>query len=512
MVKNLLITAGLTLFLASFIMPAFSQGVGINATGATADTSAMLDVSSVTKGVLVSRMTTAQRNAIVNPARGLMIYNTDSDCFNFYKNNQWYEWCGNCIMPSSPVAGSNSPVCSGSNIQLTATNVQNAVYSWTGPNGFSSTAQNPSIPNSGTVNSGLYMVQAIVGNCTSNASNVFVQVMQTPSSGFTFLPSTTTINTNVTFSPTVTGASYNWIFTGGTPATSTAQNPVVQWTAGGTYTVKLVVAQNGCISDTTYNSIIITNCTHGSQTFTFTNSIVNWTVPSGICQAVTIEAWGAQGGYGSGYSNSGLGARMRGDFSLNSGDVLTILVGEMPPINGSYNQGGGGGGTFVALGSSYTSATPLIVAGGGSGGGYNGGTPGVGALTTTNGGGISGGTGGNGATQTFCAGGGGGFYTAGAASSYSGCGAAQGGQGFRQGGAGGNTGNSGYHGRGGFGGGGSGDPCGSCNTSGGGGGYSGGSGYSGYGTGGGGGSYNGGTNQSNTAGTWSGNGQVTITW
>jgi PKD repeat protein len=358
----------------------------------------------------------------------------------------------------------------------------------------------------------LYQVQAVIGPCASLSSNVFVQVYQTPVSTFTSSPSSPGISQNVTFSPTVTGATYSWIFQNGTPATSTAQNPAVQWATAGTYIVKLVVSQNGCISDTTYNNITVLNCGHGTQTFTYSGSIVTWTVPGGVCPPVTIEVWGAQGGYGYGYTNSGLGARMRGEFSLNAGDVLSILVGEMPPTNGSYNQGGGGGGTFVALGANYTSATPLIVAGGGSGGGHNGGTPGTGGLTTTSGGGISGGTGGNGASQTYCAGGGGGFYTSGANSSYSGGGTAGGGAGFQQGGAGGGIGTSGTHGPGGFGGGGSGDPWGSCNTSGGGGGYSGGSGYSGYGTGGGGGSYNGGTNQSNTAATWSGNGQVTITW
>lgn len=43
----------------------------------TPDASAILDISSSTKGMLFPRMTTAQRNAIVNPAVGLIVYNTD---------------------------------------------------------------------------------------------------------------------------------------------------------------------------------------------------------------------------------------------------------------------------------------------------------------------------------------------------------------------------------------------------------------------------------------------------
>ena len=56
---------------------AHAQGVGINATGAAADTSAILDLSATNKGLLVPRMTAAQRAAIVLPANGLVVYQTD---------------------------------------------------------------------------------------------------------------------------------------------------------------------------------------------------------------------------------------------------------------------------------------------------------------------------------------------------------------------------------------------------------------------------------------------------
>ncbi len=46
--------------------------------GASPDNSAMLDVQSTTKGVLFPRMTTAERDAIVQPATSLMIYNSET--------------------------------------------------------------------------------------------------------------------------------------------------------------------------------------------------------------------------------------------------------------------------------------------------------------------------------------------------------------------------------------------------------------------------------------------------
>ena len=71
--------AGVAVLAASLIgvSTAFAQGVGINATGAAVDTSAILDLSSTNKGLLVPRMTAAQRAAIVLPATGLVVYQTD---------------------------------------------------------------------------------------------------------------------------------------------------------------------------------------------------------------------------------------------------------------------------------------------------------------------------------------------------------------------------------------------------------------------------------------------------
>lgn len=66
----------------------FSQAVGIGTN--TPHTSAQLDVTSTTKGVLFPRMTLAQRNAIVSPTAGLMIYQTDNTPgFYFFDGTLW---------------------------------------------------------------------------------------------------------------------------------------------------------------------------------------------------------------------------------------------------------------------------------------------------------------------------------------------------------------------------------------------------------------------------------------
>ncbi|MBL7738110.1 MAG: tail fiber domain-containing protein [Chitinophagaceae bacterium] len=69
-----------------------SQSIGIGTT--TPDSSAILHVQSTTKGMLLPRMTTVQRNAIAHPATGLMIYNTDDQCTDVFNGTGWLKNCG----------------------------------------------------------------------------------------------------------------------------------------------------------------------------------------------------------------------------------------------------------------------------------------------------------------------------------------------------------------------------------------------------------------------------------
>ena len=63
-------------------------GVSINTTGNSAVNSAILDVSSTTKGFLPPRMTEVQRDQIPFVA-GLMIYNTTTNKPNYYNGTEW---------------------------------------------------------------------------------------------------------------------------------------------------------------------------------------------------------------------------------------------------------------------------------------------------------------------------------------------------------------------------------------------------------------------------------------
>ncbi|MBK8493559.1 MAG: hypothetical protein IPL50_00150 [Chitinophagaceae bacterium] len=72
---------------------ASTQSLSINNTGNPADASAILDVSSTAKGMLIPRMDKTQKNAIATPANALLIYQTGPDSIGFHyydlPNTQW---------------------------------------------------------------------------------------------------------------------------------------------------------------------------------------------------------------------------------------------------------------------------------------------------------------------------------------------------------------------------------------------------------------------------------------
>jgi len=90
----------------------FTQ-VAINNDGSFADSSAILELKSTSRGFLPPRMTTAERDAISSPAEGLTIYNTSSKTLEIYNGVLW----------TSPVA---TFVC-GNQIQDTDGNIYNTI-------------------------------------------------------------------------------------------------------------------------------------------------------------------------------------------------------------------------------------------------------------------------------------------------------------------------------------------------------------------------------------------------
>jgi gliding motility-associated-like protein len=137
--------------------------------------------------------------------------------------------------PTAPIVSSNSPVCVGTPINLSAVPVDNATYSWTGPNGFASTSINPTINLATAAMGGIYSLTVTVNGCTSPSSNI--NVIVTSGLDLTITPPSPEINQGGSVNLTVTGATnYTWTPAEGLSCTTCA-NPIASPLSTTIYTV-----------------------------------------------------------------------------------------------------------------------------------------------------------------------------------------------------------------------------------------------------------------------------------
>ena len=154
--------------------------------------------------------------------------------------------------PATPSASSNGPICSGSELKLSASSATAGVsYTWSGPNSFTSASQNPTIASATTAHSGVYSVVARLNNCTSLPGTVSVVVNQTPTTPTVNIPAVC-VGATLHLSATATGSgtiTYAW--TGPNGFTSNLQNPTipaVTAAASGTYSVIATATTGNCAS------------------------------------------------------------------------------------------------------------------------------------------------------------------------------------------------------------------------------------------------------------------------
>jgi len=391
------------LLLFAFIVPVLlpAQGVTIGSNNPP-DPSAVLDLQSNQSGLLLPRLTTAQRNGIALPSRALVIYNTDNECVEGYFPGGWKALQCDCnSAPNSPssISGPTVACPADTGLLFSIATVSGATsYAWT--IGSTDTIISGTGSDSLRMNlsslTGLRTISVAAQNyCGTSAPAILSLSVALPDSSFTVQPATPIINNAAQFNANQSNATYAWTFPSGSPGSSTAQNPSVTWTQTGTYAVQLTVTDvNGCQSQNT-DSVTVTNCSPATYTFsncgqtgrtgpsqaqcnasygsgvvTVSNGVQLWTVPA--TGNYTIQAAGAEGGDKGDYLNqSGKGAIVSGSVSLTAGTVLAIVVGQRGGQSLSANSsggGGGGGGSFV-----YNSQSNVLYVAAGGGGGIGAG-------------------------------------------------------------------------------------------------------------------------------------------
>jgi hypothetical protein len=159
-------------------------GIGTN----TPDQTAILEMLSNNKGVLVPRMTAVNRLAIVNPANGLLVFDTDTGCF-FYYNALTTLWKNLCVVsgvgptgptgangatgaqgPSGP-SGSNGATGATGDTGPTGANGANGATGPTGPTGPTGFGIGPTGPTGATGNNGANGATGAQGPTGANGTN-----------------------------------------------------------------------------------------------------------------------------------------------------------------------------------------------------------------------------------------------------------------------------------------------------------------------------------------------------
>ena len=222
---------------------------------------------------------------------------------------QTYTAPANCV--TCPVtATNNGPLCVGQTLNLTATTVVGATYNWTGPGGFTSTLQNPTITNVTLGMAGNYTVTVtlISPACTSSSTT---SVVINPNPVISVNSPTTCVGETTTL--TATGAT-NYIWST-TDVTSTITVPGT----ADTYTV--IGTTNGC-SDT-----IISAVTTYQPTSSFTADTLHGCNPLNVnFTADQIGNTGASYSWTFGDGHNGLGPNPSNYYTTNGCQNVTLTV------------------------------------------------------------------------------------------------------------------------------------------------------------------------------------------
>lgn len=223
-----------------------------------------------------------------------------------------------CSGVSCSFSGIGDTVCAGGTISLTASTVTNATYQWTGPNGYSSTSQNPTITNGTLAHTGWYIVKDTIPGC-SYTDSVFVLVIPPPTANAG--PDQTICNSTLTLAGSIGGAASMGTWTGG----------------GGTYTP----------NNTTLN------CTYTLSSFEISSGSVTLTLttddPPGSCTS----------------ANDQIQITFNSASSISAGPDQTICVGNTVALSGSISSGtaswSGGTGSYSPDNTNATAVyTPSI--------------------------------------------------------------------------------------------------------------------------------------------------------
>jgi hypothetical protein len=188
------------------------------------------------------------------------------------------------IVNAVPVASASaaaSLVCAGQNINLVGATTSGTSFNWTGPYGFNSAAQNPTITNSTANTSGIYYLSVSANNCSSPQSSIAVTVSDVTLS-LSASPPVVCSGNSSTLSLSTSANSYTW--NNGSASNSIVVTPSIT-------TVYNVIATNtaNCVTSKSITIAVIhptimannviacgNSATAALSVDAFTPSVINW--------------------------------------------------------------------------------------------------------------------------------------------------------------------------------------------------------------------------------------------
>ncbi len=258
---------------------------------------------------------------------------------------------GSCTLtiPCTVTATGGSITCSRPSVTLSAvTGNTGASFSWTGPNGFTSTQANPvaTVP-------GIYTVTVSSATCTSFSDTALVvrdvtaPVVTTTGGTITCTHPAVTLSA----SSSITGSAFNW--TGPNGFTSSAANPTVQ--APGTYVVTVTNPGTGCTStnaavvqqDINAPAILTIQasgsgaitCSNPSLVLTATTNATDvkykWTGPESFISDSSMPVVTKPGTYHLELSNNSNGCSSNASIEIKKNTTIPAEVSTIPAVMGT---------------------------------------------------------------------------------------------------------------------------------------------------------------------------------
>ncbi len=250
----------------------------------TPDGSSILDINSSEKGILLPRLTDSQRDAIIQPKEGLLIFNTTTKNFNVYRNGNWYEWeASNCIPQPTPADAGPDQIPPATTAILSANTPVYGTGEWSilsGEGGNISAVNDPASSFTGVLNNIYVLSWTITNTCGSSTDDVKISFIPDCSNGIQELDETDIDCGGITCAKCANGKK---CLVNNDCVSSVCLSGICQVPACNDGT------QNGIETDVDCGGGTCPKCANGKKCLIGTRDCVSYVCKNGICQVAACN-------------------------------------------------------------------------------------------------------------------------------------------------------------------------------------------------------------------------------